>query len=1160
MNKKKINKLLASILPVVYASNFMPVFAEEPSAYTSNLETNNVNALQSEVTTDENSINNTIESKNENKNESQISQENGLKEESSNGLNVSTDNVVDNTVKTPTTSSTNDSESIESVDENQSTEYNENADADLLTNTLDSDSESVAENESATNSESELESEVKVLDASDEIVFKDENLLIAINNSLGRGETTDPIVVSDIESLTIVNFSSSNISDLSGIEYARNLTHLNLSNNNIDNLEPLTKLSQLKNIDLSGNNGNISVSDIKSLSVLPYIQSIIAPVNDPNEDFIINSDSEFSTLQNLDLEYSTIGNVEISNMPNLVSFALENSTAKNISIENLNRISGIQLNDSTFSNIYIDNVSATAINLASSTYDDVTLTNCNNLNIIIAYLIKAKDINLNNLPKTNIVAFPNSTINSVNINNVNCNGTLEFYNSNISSMSIKGNSSGNILNFNNANISSISIIDCFVNNNITMNNLISENVNINNVKTVETIYFNSARISNLAIQSMPNLVRMYVESLETEKLDLSEISSLVTLNASKLQANEVIISNISNLEEMLLTDVKSKSIVLEDLPSLTSVECSRLVENEFLSINNCKAIEYLYLDDSALSNFVFKDSFNNGYVIARKMTFNEFECLDCNITTLRLDGSIGKDIYIQNLTKNNLLCATNINIDNFTGLNLECDEIDLGNSNVKNIELKDFPAIQRLNLNYSNITNVNIDNLQSLEYLYMSNCTLDTISVLNAPNVSTVSTSNIKVKNAILDGFNKTTHLILSSAGLENLKLSGFEALDTLYINDNSLDNVDYLGLITTLRVILASNNNIENIDFIANLKNISAIDFSNNQISSIEELKNVTSLTSVKLNNNKISDISPLANSSNLKLDSINVLDQEIEPLIVYSKGGKIVVNYPKIIDIDGSIVPVTAVSNNGVIFDSYIEWEYYDDGNILENITSESINGNFSVNSNQRIIVDNVAPELELSYDENGFTNKDIIVRVLASDELSGVEKICLPDGSYVEENESTFTIDKNGEYTFVAKDKVGNTTEKTIKISNIDKVKPTVSIKKDKDLSDKEKVVVNITASDNISGIKKITLPDGTIISNDTTTLTFDKNGIYQILVEDAAGNITIESIEIKEIVNSQKDVAETDKSQEIPNTGGFANILNTASILSVIGGFTLFKRKK
>ena len=110
----------------------------------------------------------------------------------------------------------------------------------------------------------------------------------------------------------------------------------------------------------------------------------------------------------------------------------------------------------------------------------------------------------------------------------------------------------------------------------------------------------------------------------------------------------------------------------------------------------------------------------------------------------------------------------------------------------------------------------------------------------------------------------------------------------------------------------------------------------------------------------------------------------------------------------------------------------------------------------------VDKTAPTLDLNYNTN-ITNQNIAVSISASDATSGVKRIKLPNGNYITNLNSTYTISGDGEYTFECEDVAGNITTKTIIINNIDKDKPSITIDKNKTEWTNKPIKININTRD-------------------------------------------------------------------------------------------------
>ena len=95
----------------------------------------------------------------------------------------------------------------------------------------------------------------------------DDNLRDAIWNELGYFPNDSPIPTSDMVGLAVLRASRSNITDLTGLEYATNLTVLELGGNSITDISAVAELTNLRRLNLSRN----SITDISAVAGLPNL-------------------------------------------------------------------------------------------------------------------------------------------------------------------------------------------------------------------------------------------------------------------------------------------------------------------------------------------------------------------------------------------------------------------------------------------------------------------------------------------------------------------------------------------------------------------------------------------------------------------------------------------------------------------------------------------------------------------------------------------------------------------------------------------------------------------------------------------------------------------------------------------------------------------------
>ena len=142
-----------------------------------------------------------------------------------------------------------------------------------------------------------------------------------------------------------------------------------------------------------------------------------------------------------------------------------------------------------------------------------------------------------------------------------------------------------------------------------------------------------------------------------------------------------------------------------------------------------------------------------------------------------------------------------------------------------------------------------------------------------------------------------------------------------------------------------------------------------------------------------------------------------------------------------------------------------------------------------------------------------KDIEVELLDKEDFR-IEKIMLPNGQDVYADSYVDVLTEEGTYTYRVLDSRGKITEKTVTVK-IDKVKPDIQITKNTSSPTSGNIVLNITTSDDRSGVKRVRKPNGEWDYRSSFTYNVYENGSYSFTVEDNAGNQTTKTITIENI---------------------------------------------
>ena len=173
------------------------------------------------------------------------------------------------------------------------------------------------------------------------VAIPDANLRAAIEAALGKASGA-PITPAEMATLTSLEAPNSDISDLTGLEFATNLTSLNLWDNSISDISVLSNLTKLTNLNLYSN--NISDSDISVLSNLTKLTYLTISRTNISDISVL---SNLTNLTSLNLFGNNISDISaLSNLTNLTNLDLFDNIISDISVlSNLTNLTWLSLGD-----------------------------------------------------------------------------------------------------------------------------------------------------------------------------------------------------------------------------------------------------------------------------------------------------------------------------------------------------------------------------------------------------------------------------------------------------------------------------------------------------------------------------------------------------------------------------------------------------------------------------------------------------------------------------------------------------------------------------------------------------------------------------------------------------------------------------------------------
>ena len=172
----------------------------------------------------------------------------------------------------------------------------------------------------------------------------------------------------------------------------------------------------------------------------------------------------------------------------------------------------------------------------------------------------------------------------------------------------------------------------------------------------------------------------------------------------------------------------------------------------------------------------------------------------------------------------------------------------------------------------------------------------------------------------------------------------------------------------------------------------------------------------------------------------------------------------------------------------------------------------------------------------DQTGPVNKPVTITVTAKDKMAGLaEKPYCIDGTEFQEG-NTFEIAKNGTYQIAVSDSLGNVSVEEIEINNIDTSPPILALSLNPEKWKEGDCTITAVASDEGLGLGDAPYSfDGGKSWGSKNSISVSKSCTVEVMVRDAAGNVTVKSAEAvlkekKQEEEKKEKESESEKKEE------------------------------
>jgi len=720
-----------------------------------------------------------------------------------------------------------------------------------------------------------------------------------------------------------IDVSSSNITDLTGIEAFTNINGLSASFNEIEtisinsliNLQTLIiAANKLTSIDLSNNNlinrldlsGNqltsIDLSNLTNLGIL----------------YLFNGNPPFDTNSFVELDLSNNPNlfdVELSGLHSLEQLNLANGNNTVITTFSATfnpRLSCIQI-DSGFTPPPYNTTTFTGWQKDDSTgysTDCSGLVNIPDANFRVALTANdAIDTNMDDLIQiteatnfTGEMDVSNSSITDLTGIEAFVNLTgLKATNNDLGSVDLSANPLLISLDLARTNISNIDVSQMnSLETLILGDNFLSDftnaitSIDLSNNTALKELRLTQNQLGTIDVSNNVNLESLDVFFCGLNAIDIQNNTLLTTLNLTSNNISSIDLSNNNLLESLILGFNNISSIDLSNnsllevigfnnnsfdtldfsfLPNLISINLSRLDNLEQLNIangNNAAITNVNTTFNPKLSCIQIDAGFtpppyDENTFEGWQKDANAGYSSDCNTVVHIPDSNFRTDAVTDNAIDtngDNLIQSSEASA--FTGT------IDLANQNVTELTgIEAFTNITALNASNNTLSNVDLSTNTQLTTLNLGSNQLGAIDLSNNTQLEFLDLSNNNLNTVASrnqsTGFSNLTalkELRLQDNQMTNLDVSNAPDLELLWVANNNLGSID-VGSNTQLKNLWIDNTGISSLD----LSNNNLLEFlyasSNTSLNNIN-LNNLTELKDLFLRNNNITTLD-LNNNSNL-------------------------------------------------------------------------------------------------------------------------------------------------------------------------------------------------------------------------------------------------------------------------------------------------------
>ncbi|MGH1387848.1 hypothetical protein [Kordia sp.] len=594
---------------------------------------------------------------------------------------------------------------------------------------------------------------------------------------------------------------------------------------------------------------------------------------------------------NFEAALETLGYDDISDDGQVPTVLIEGISSLNVSSQSISDFTGIEdFTALTYLNIAFN--LATTVDLSDNTLleefrsfrgalESVNISNCANLRIL----------NIDENALTTLDLSNNSALEELVINRNNITSLDVTNNINLTKLEAAGNSIGTINLSTNTLVEVLFLSDCGLttidlNNNVNLRNIILSNndisaINLSNNTALEN--FTMERNQLIAIDFSNNILieDIDIRNNDITTLHLPDLDFLEDINIEEnFNLSSLTFGNLPVFHELFANECALTSIDVSNLPTLERLDLRQNQLTE-LDLSQNIALTRVYISDNNLSFLTLQNGNNTSITDSRFNATN-----NPNLTCILVD-----DVAYSTANWTSIDATTNfsdtycrytlIPDPNFeaaletlgyddisddgqvpTALIEVVNSLDASNANISDLTgIKDFTALQALNVSGNTIADLDISEMPNLLSLEAVAAITSSLDISNTPLLETVNVYENSMTIINLTGATALEELYIYRTHISTLDLSGSNLLTRLIAFE--MPNLTYINLADAvlLRDLELQRTHMSRLDLTSNI--------------SLESLNiSETELRIVNLQNGNNTSITSFDARNNMDLDCIIVDD----------------------------------------------------------------------------------------------------------------------------------------------------------------------------------------------------------------------------------------------------------------------------------------------